>query len=115
MKVSLDLKVNSYFVPNLFVGTWAEVFRMTSTENDCCNVGDRIMAIFTNRDTKRVYVIIDAEDSSGSGGSKHNVHVLEESLKENTWYKIELTWGNAIDDTVMLHISYCTTSKHQLM
>ena len=67
------------------------------------------MAIFTNRDTKRVYVMIDAEDSSGSGGSEHNVHVLEESLKENTWYKIELTWGNAIDDTVMLHI--CLRSR----
>ena len=73
------------------------------------------MAIFTNNGDKRVYVIIDAEDPQGSGGSKHNVHVLEESLKENTWYKIELTWGNTIDDTVMLHISYCTTFKHHLM
>ena len=42
-KVSLELYINS------FDENWAEVLRLTNTENDYGDVGDRIPAIFARR------------------------------------------------------------------
>ena len=90
-KVSLELKIKSYNVPNLKNEYWAEVLRFTNTDNDCCNVGDRIPAIFTNNNDKKVYVIMDINN-------KGNEVVLEHSFEENKWYKIELTQRKNYND-----------------
>ena len=82
--VSVVLKINSYTVPNLKDGAWAEVLRFTTTENNCCNVGDRILAIFTNNNDKKVYVKMDIDNKS-------NVVVLEHSFADYTDYTIGLT------------------------
>ena len=103
-KVSLELKIKSYNVPNLKDEYWAEVLRFTTTDNNCCNVGDRIPAIFTNNNDKKVYVIMDINN-------KGNEVVLEHAFAENTEYRIGLIQRyNSIDKKVTL-ISLQTNSK----
>ena len=96
--VSVVLKINSYTVPNLKDGVWAEVLRFTTTENNCCNVGDRILAIFTNNNDKKVYVKMDINNQG-------NVVVLEHSFAENTEYRIGLTQRYNYNDKKVTFIS----------
>ena len=102
--VSVVLKINSYTVPNLKDGAWAEVLRFTTTENNCCNVGDRILAIFTNNNDKKVYVIMDINN-------KGNKHVLEHAFEENKWYRIELTQRKNYNDQKVTLISNRNNAK----
>ena len=83
---------------------WAEVLRFTNTDNDCCNVGDRIFAIFTNNNDKKVYVIMDINN-------KGNKHVLEHAFEENKWYRIELTQRKNYNDQKVTLISNRNNAK----
>ena len=102
--MSLGLKIKSYNVPNLKDEYWAEVLRFTNTDNNCCNVGDRIPAIFTNNNDKKVYVIMDINN-------KGNEVVLEHSFEENKWYRIELTQRKNYNDEKVTLISNRNNAK----
>ena len=102
--MSLELKIKSYNVPNLKNEYWAEVLRFTNTDNDVGDVGDRIPAIFTNSNDKKVYVIMDINN-------KANKHVLEHAFEENSWYKIELTQRKNYNDEKVSFISNRNNAK----
>ena len=85
-KIRCWLKIDSYTVPNLRYGAWAELLRFTTTQHDCCsnwnaNEGDRIPAIFTHRDG---YIHITM--AMGNNGNRYKNVWLSDKL----WYKLEL-------------------------
>ena len=45
--VSFEIFVNSFSVPNLKAGKYAEIIRLTTTKGNCCEKGDRIVQIST--------------------------------------------------------------------
>ena len=49
-EVSLDVLVSSFRVPNMEHGYYAEILRLTTTTNNCCKKGDRILTLFTRKD-----------------------------------------------------------------
>ena len=49
-EISLDVLVSSFTVPNMQFGVYAEILRFTTTNNNCCEKGDRIVALFTKKD-----------------------------------------------------------------
>ena len=74
--VSLDLKINSFEVPNLMSGAWAEVLRFSNTESD----QDRSPAIFTHKDG---FIRITLE--------KNGIIFVEDvSIKTNEWYIVSM-------------------------
>ena len=44
--VELELQINSFDT----TADWGEILRFTTTCGDCCNVGDRIPALWTHRE-----------------------------------------------------------------
>ena len=48
-RISMDLYINSFDGPNLKNGMLAELLRFTSRDGNCCAVGDRIPAVFTDK------------------------------------------------------------------
>ena len=80
-KVEFDLYINSFDGPNLKNRMLAELLRFASREGNCCAVGFRVPAIFTD---KRGFIQVAAQ--IGTHGNKwRNVN-----LNEKTWYRIEL-------------------------
>ena len=68
---------------------WSTIVRFTSTDNDCCNIGDRIPAIFYNSNG---YLLIDSTfDGKGNYSVTYNVdmskyyhiEIVQENQKEN--------------------------------
>ena len=80
-KISLKLFINSFVGHNLQNGNLAEVLRFTTTDNDCCAIGDRIPAIFTHR---RGFLQV-ATHIGADGNKKKNFR-----LDEKTWYTLEI-------------------------
>ena len=67
---------------------WAELLRFTTTDGNCCEIGDKIPAIFT----KREGVINIGTQIGDSASAGTNV-----ALNTSTWYKIEMMqylWNN---------------------
>jgi len=62
---------------------WGNIFRFTATDVDCCNVGDRIPALFTNSGDF-LYLCTNIDDN-GDKCVLSPVGVVE----TNTWYFIE--------------------------
>ena len=97
-KVSLDIFINSFDGLNLKHGVYAEVLRFTNT-TDAMNtenldpdfqiLGSRIPVVFTHKDG---YIIVASQI-----GDNNNYHIGGDSgpghiyLKENTWYKLEIS------------------------
>ena len=80
-KVEFSLYINSFDGPNLKNGKVAELLRFTSGDGNCCAVGDRVPAIFTD---KRGFIQVATQ--IGTHGNKwKNVN-----LNEKTWYRVEL-------------------------
>ena len=88
-KVSLDIFINSFDGPNLAEGGWwAEILRFTNTTNNCgdpgdCNPGDRILAVYTNKDG---YIRLNNQIGDRSG-----YYIDDINLDEKTWYNLEIT------------------------
>ena len=80
-KISLKLFINSFVGHNLQNGNLAEVLRFTTTDNDCCAIGDRIPAIFT---TRRGFLQVTTHVGA-NGNKKKNFR-----LNEKTWYTLEI-------------------------
>ena len=68
-------------VVNRMPSKWMNVFHMTSTDNDCCNHGDRIPAVFVNN-AKLFHITA----SVGGNGNFHHDYNFE----LNTLYHIEI-------------------------
>ena len=80
-RVTLSLYINSFDGDNLLRGKWAELLRFTSTDNNCCAMGDRVPAIFTNKGG-----FIQVASQLGDNGNRwRNVF-----LEEKTWYSLEI-------------------------
>ena len=86
--VSFDVFVNSFYVPNLARGKYAEVLRFTNTANDCCNEGDRILAVFTkykdntNDDLKGL-------SFWGQIGDNDNYYIAHVSVPQQEWISVK--------------------------
>ena len=80
-KVEFSLYINSFDGPNLKNGKVAELLRFTSEDGNCCAVGDRVPAIFTD---KRGFIQV-ATQIDTHGNKWKNVN-----LNEKTWYRVEL-------------------------
>ena len=79
--VSLNLYINSFEGENLMQDKWAELLRFTSTDNNCCAIGDRIPAIFAN---KGGFIQV-ATQLWRKGNRWKNIN-----LDVQTWYNIEM-------------------------
>ena len=92
-KVSLDFYINSFIVngpPNHH--GWAELLRFTSTHTShCCNIGDRIPAIFTNPGHGG-YIHIGTQINQMGNRAKDI-----KKIEEKKWYKLELTQFKEVD------------------
>ena len=79
--VSFNLYINSFDGENLMQDKWAELLRFTSTDNNCCAIGDRIPAIFAN---KGGFIQV-ATQLWRKGNRWKNIN-----LDVQTWYNIEM-------------------------
>ena len=61
---------------------WQSILRFTSTDGNCCNIGDRVHAIFYKSDG--FISIISSVSGDGNYNVRHNVDL-------NKWYRIEIT------------------------
>ena len=99
-KISMDLYINSFDGPNLKNGKLAELIRLTTTNGNCCGIGDRIPAIFTN---KRGFIQVGTQ--IGSNGNKWtNVN-----LNARSWYKLDLmqyVWSNKVLEVTLNQILF---------
>ena len=99
-KISMDLYINSFDGPNLKNGKLAELIRLTTTNGNCCGIGDRIPAIFTN---KRGFIQVGTH--IGSNGNKWtNVN-----LNARSWYKLDLmqyVWSNKVLEVTLNQILF---------
>ena len=80
-KIKFSLYINSFDGPNLKNGKVAELLRFTSGDGNCCAVGDRVPAIFTD---KRGFIQV-ATQIDTHGNKWKNVN-----LNEKIWYRVEI-------------------------
>ena len=96
----MDLYINSFDGPNLKNGKLAELIRLTTTNGNCCGIGDRIPAIFTD---KRGLIQIGTQ--IGSNGNRWtNVN-----LNARSWYKLDLmqyVWSNKVLEITLNQILF---------
>ena len=79
-RLTLDLYIHSFAGSGLNNG-FAELVRLTSTDNNCCAIGDRIPAIFTH---KNGHLHIGTQ--IGSRGNQ----VKNVNLAKRKWHRLEL-------------------------
>ena len=77
--ISLELWIESYTSTNIY--GWSEILRFTSTNQNCCSAGDRIPAIFAN---KNGYIYVVSQVGTNANAYK-NV-----KIKTKTWTKVEI-------------------------
>ena len=90
----MDLYINSFDRPNLKNGKYAELLRFTNTEGNCCAIGDRIPAIFTE---KRGYIQV-ATQISHYGNKWRNV-----KLSKKAWHRLDILqyiWNNKVNNWI---------------
>ena len=87
-KVSFDFYINKFDVNG--PGGWGELLRFTSTEKNCCGLGDRIPAIFTNKNGHYVYPTTQIDKSGDRWKAVKGVNGAKK-IEEKKWYKLELT------------------------
>ena len=89
-RITFELYINSFDGANLKNGRLAELLRLTTTDGNCCAIGDRIPAIFTDKGG-----FIQVGTQIGNMGNKwKNVN-----LNEKTWYRLDLmqyAWNNKV-------------------
>ena len=79
-RLTFDLYIYSFDGSSLKDG-YAELLRLTTTEADCCSIGDRIPAIFTHKDG---YLHI-ATQIGTNGNEVRNVNLVKRN-----WHQLEL-------------------------
>ena len=94
-RVSFSLLITSFDGDNLFKGKWAELLRFTNTDNNCCRMGDRIPAIFTNKNG-----FIQVATQNGQSGNK----LTNVAMEARTWYQLELLQYNLYDKVASIYL-----------
>ena len=74
--IKLDILVNSFAGPQ-----YRNLMRFTATNNNCCNGGDRIPAIWTRKDGLLYFTM--KIDGNGNKIATHKAKI-------NNWYSVEL-------------------------
>ena len=77
--ISMELWIESYSGGNS--DGWSELLRFTATDKDCCSAGDRIPAIFANKNGN-IYVV--SQIGTNANANKNF------SFKTKTWTKVEI-------------------------
>ena len=77
--LSLELWIGSYSGANK--NGWTELLRFTATNKDCCSAGDRIPAIFANKNGN-----IHVTSQVGTNGNANKNF----NIKTQTWTKVEI-------------------------
>ena len=89
-RITFELYINSFDGANLKNGRLAELLRLTTTDSNCCAIGDRIPAIFTDKGG-----FIQVTTQIGTQGNKwKNVN-----LNKKTWYRLDLmqySWNDKV-------------------
>ena len=80
-RISLEVFVNSFTVPHLQVGYYADILHFTSTDGTCCNVGGRIPSIFTKKGNK-----ISVCTQIGTNGN----YQKDFNFAKDEWIKLEI-------------------------
>ena len=78
--LTFDLYINSFDGSSLNHG-YAELLRLTSTDGDCCSIGDRIPVIFTHKNGH-----LHIATQIGTKGNE----VRDVSLVKSKWHQLEL-------------------------
>ena len=78
--LTFDLYINSFDGSSLKDG-YAELLRLTSTDDDCCSIGDRIPVIFTHKNGN-----LHIGTQIGAQGNA----VRDVSLDKSKWHQLEL-------------------------
>ena len=79
-EISLDVFVSAFTVPNMQWGNYAEILRLTTTNNDCCKKGDRIVALFTRKDNSLIPIT--------HIGENYNYAPVFGSIKVDKWINV---------------------------
>ena len=90
-RISMDLYINSFDGANLKNGKLAELLRFTNTDGNCCAIGDRIPAIFTD---KRGFIQV-ATQIGNAGNKWRNVR-----LSKKAWHRLDILqyfWNNKVN------------------
>jgi len=91
-KVSLDFYINKYN------NGWGELLRFTSTEKNCCGMGDRIPAIFTNSGHGGyIYPTTQIDQNGDRWKAVRGVNGAKK-IEEKKWYKLELTQYKEVEE-----------------
>ena len=88
----------------MYVGAWAELLRFTSRDWDCCRIGDRAPAIFTNKDG---YLHIATQIG------KYGNRVRDITIQKNRWYSLELSQYKFYDKVTQLQ--WCNSYHTKLL
>ena len=87
--------INSFDGANLKNGRLAELLRLTTTDGNCCAIGDRIPAIFTDKGG-----FIQVTTQIGTQGNKwKNVN-----LNKKIWYRLDLlqySWNDKVSFIIL--------------
>ena len=84
----------SIMVTNTPSDTWTNVFHFTGTDNNCCNNGDRIPAMWINH--KKILISASVNDNGNYWKTfdyelNHKDHIIIQQLKDSSglyWYEI---------------------------
>ena len=80
-KISFDLRITSFANAGEEFGN---VFRFTTTDHDCCGVGDRILALFTANDSRLSY------SSNIDDSGNYSQYSPIDAIQTNSWYSFEI-------------------------
>ena len=83
--VSFEIFVNSFSVPNLKAGKYAEIIRLTTTEGNCCENGDRIVQISTVGGEAS-----DGLEFSSSTGGMDSYFYHKFDISKDVWTKVDI-------------------------
>ena len=78
-EISMELWIESFSGANK--NGWTELLRFTTTNKDCCSAGDRIPAIFAN---KNGHIHVTSQVGENGNAWKNF------NIKTKTWTKVEI-------------------------
>merc|ERR1719300_2313808 len=82
-RISFDLNINSMYSSRS--DGWANVLHFTATGKDCCSLGDRVPALFTNAQLNTVSFMSNVDHNGNfQKGTPHG------TFPTNTWCKIKI-------------------------
>ena len=99
--ISLELWIESYTSTNIY--GWSEILRFTSTNQNCCSAGDRIPAIFAN---KNGYIYVVSQVGTNANAAKAF------KIKTKTWTKVEIKQYEENGEVFHLNFFLTISTKH---